>query len=397
MTRILSLCVESDRILGGRGECVLQLNKRFRHVHHVCSDLTWDQNPTWTVTVPKSTTGYEFAPGFPTNLLVNSEAYLIHCLDIIKRWKPDVIHAHDWDMQMIARNLRRITGIPWVAHFHLFQHEMMAAQNRPANDQTLVPPTYEQIALLEADRVICVSRSMATYAKMHMGIERPIDVVYNGVEAAAQVEWKPERSILFMGRIDPQKGWEHVVEIAERNSSVKVFVAGQIAAIPQEEAEKTDAMKRIRAAELLPNFRYLGHVKRSWRDSAYKNASFVAMPSNQEPFGIVALEAMARGIPLITTRVDGLAEFCDDSNSWLCRHSADSIFGAMWEALNAPEKTRKRIEGGLVTAKIFSWDNSARATLRVLEEASHGNVGTGPSASDGSADSNDQCCGAAPI
>lgn len=383
--------------MGGRGECVLQLNKRFRNVHHVCSDLTWDQNPTWTVTVPKSTCGYDFDPGFPTNLLVNSEAYLIHCLDIIKRWTPDVIHAHDWDMQMIARNLRKITGIPWVAHFHLFQHEMMAAQNRPANDQTLVPPTYEQIALLEADRVICVSRSMATYAKMHMGCERPIDVVYNGVEAARQVEWKPERSILFMGRIDPQKGWEHVVEIAERDPAFRVSVAGQIAAIPQEEAEKTDAMKRIRAAEKLPNFRYLGHVPRSRRDSAYQNASFVVMPSNQEPFGIVALEALARGIPLITTRVDGLAEFCDDSNSWKCEHSSDHIKYVVNYALDWPEATRHRIENGLITAKIFSWDNTARATHRILEEASHGNVGTGPSASNGSADSDDQCCGAAPI
>lgn len=393
MTRILSLCVESDRIMGGRGECVLQLNRRFRNVHHVCSDLIWHEPPTWSVTVPHATGAYDFEPGFPTNLLVNSEAYLIHCLDIIKRWKPDVIHAHDWDMQMIARNLRKITGIPWVAHFHLFQHEMMAAQNRPANDQTLLPPTYEQLSLVEADRVICVSRSMATYAKMHMGCERPIDVVYNGVEQAKRVDWKPERSILFIGRIDPQKGWEHVVEVAEKYPEVRVFVAGQIAAIPAEEAEKTDAMKRIRAAEKLPNFTYLGHVPRSRRDSAYRNASFVVMPSNQEPFGIVALEAMARGIPLITTRVDGLAEFCDSSNSWGCEHSAGSINSAMECALANPDFVREKIAGGLITAKIFSWDNTARAAHRVLEEASNGKLGIGRSSSNGSANFNDKCGG----
>lgn len=382
MTKILSLCVESDRIMGGRGECALQLNKRFRSVHHVCSDLIWNEPPTWDVTVPHATAGYDFEPGFPTNLLVNSEAYLIHCLDIIKRWKPDVIHAHDWDMQMIARNLRKITGIPWVAHFHLFQHQMMTAQNRPATEQTLVPPTYEQLALVEADRVICVSRSMADYARQHMGCTRPIDVVYNGVDQAKPNDWKPEKSLLYMGRIDPQKGWEYVVELAERFPDVQVRVAGQIAAIPAEQAEKTEDMKRIREAQKLPNFQYLGHLSRSRRWAAYSNASFVVMPSRQEPFGIVALEAMARGAPLITTRVDGLGEFCDDSNSWGCSHSADSILDVMDYALAHPDETQRRIEWGLVTSKIFSWDNTAQAVRKILKEASYGRAGIGSGASD---------------
>jgi glycogen(starch) synthase len=383
MTKVLSLCVESDRIMGGRGECVLQINARLRSVHQICADLTWEQNPTWAVTVPPQSEFYNFEHKFPADFLLGCEAFTYHALELCKTWKPDVVHAHDWDMMGIARNVRRLTGIPFVAHFHLFQHEMLIAQGRPHNKETLLPPSYEWQGLEYADRVICVSESMRRYAQEKMMISRPIDVVHNGVTMPANIkEWNPGEisRLLYMGRIDPQKGWEYVARLPVIASDVEATIAGRIAAIEHEQAEQTEDMKLIRRLEKMPRFRYLGHVSRSRRDAVYREADFVVMPSRQEPFGIVALEALARGIPLITSGVDGLSEFVGESNAWICEHSEESILECVREARKFPEETRKRIGKGLETARCFSWDETARKCEAILNEAANGNTGTGRTA-----------------
>ena len=366
--RILNLCVESDRIMGGRGEMNCEVMTRLQtgghDVHHVCLDATWIKEPSYSWSIPSERWPMPCfeRPGIAAQVMHST---VIHCLKLRKTF--DVIVAHDWDMFFVASELSKVWGIPWVATCHLFQHQMALIEGRDATEEGMLPIANEWFGVSKAPHVVCVSNDMARYAREIMGVHREFSIIHNGVQPIIGVKPRPPTTnprCLFIGRLSFQKGYDYVLDLAEKHLELLIDVAGSMPALPADAAEESPTMRRIRALEKSnPNFTYHGHVSRYERDAVYDRADCVLMPSRAEPFGIVALEAMARGIPLVTTRVDGLAEFCDDSNSWRCDLSVESLYQAIKDAALGDA----RVERALTTAKEFSWDTCAKKWNALLK------------------------------
>lgn len=377
--RILNLCVESDRIMGGRGEMNIEVMTRLQEaghwVHHVCLDQSWIRQPIfhWSIPAERWPMPCWERPGISAQVMHST---VIHCLKL--KGDFDVIVAHDWDMLFVGAELSKVLGIPWVATFHLFQHQMAGIEGREPTEEGALPIAHEWFGLLNAPHVVCVSHNMVNYARNHMGIDRGINVIHNGVQPLKKSDHNsmPEQpNVLFIGRLSYQKGYDLILDLAEQVNDFKISIAGSMPALPQEAIEAAPNMLRIRALEARrpDSFKYYGHVPRYDRGAVYDRTDIVVMPSRAEPFGIVALEAMANGIPLITTRVDGLAEFCNDNNSWQCEPSSESIEKAINECRqNGVERARK-IQGGLVTANQFTWDVCAAKWEKLLEGIVNGN------------------------
>src|SRR5690606_26202466 len=130
-----------------------------------------------------------------------------------------------------------------------------------------------------------------------------------------------------------------------------------------------DALAAL-AAELgvAPRVRFAGYISDRERNTLYQAADVAVFPSRYEPFGIVALEAMALGAPLIVSGTGGLAEVVTHRETGLLFHPGDprSLAEQIIAALNAPSLCRAMARRALQAVKDrYSWEHVAQQTLAV--------------------------------
>jgi glycosyltransferase involved in cell wall biosynthesis len=382
--RILNLCVETDQIMGGRGEMNVEVMPRLQalgnQVHWVSLSETWTNKPLFETSCPRER--WPFVCGDQAAVAAQVlHATIMHCIKLGNRF--DVILAHDWDMMFPAQELAKLWRIPWVACFHLFQHEMASVEGRSSDDPSIMPIAFEWNAISQASRVTCVSHAMARYAQKNM-VDRHIDVVHNGVQQIANASFRPitgKPKLLYMGRIATQKGAQFVCDLAENTDEFDITFCGKHAALEVEDAEATAEMKRIRELEKLPHFHYHGWVSREDRHKFYEDCDMVVMPSLAEPFGIVGLEALAHGRPLLTTMVDGIGEFADGNNAWKISTDWRRIAEVARSVVTSGTLAEERSRNGIQTAASFNWDATALKYHRLIQEIVYGDFRAGHAAS----------------
>lgn len=140
------------------------------------------------------------------------------------------------------------------------------------------------------------------------GIEASVLRCFVEPDAGPNLPLRERAEIVFTGRLTEQKGVQHVLEVARARPAMSFTVAGSGPLAATVES----------AAEALPNLRYLGFVDRATARDVVRAARAVLVPSRwAEPAGLVALEAMAVGTPVVAYRRGGLAEYVRDTGGGL--------------------------------------------------------------------------------
>ena len=135
--------------------------------------------------------------------------------------------------------------------------------------------------------------------------EKKIAVVLNPVSLPpAATNAGNGQYVGYVGRVTPEKGIGHLIEMARRLPDIPVFVAG-------------DALTQRELQFKVPrNMRFLGFLPRSEVNQFYRNARIVVVPSIwQEPFGLVAAEAMSNGVPVVAFRSGALSEIIEENET----------------------------------------------------------------------------------
>jgi 1,4-alpha-glucan branching enzyme len=253
--------------------------------------------------------------------------------------------------------LRQILHKPLVYNIHLPQ---------PPGPGLLL----DNLGLVAADLVIVNSQAVRQeLADRDLPFHR-IEVVSNGVDAQVYrpaPDWPADDGyVLFVGRLVPQKG----VELLLRAFGVILYRCPQSRLVIVGDGEQELYLKRVA--------RYLGFPHRvtfaNWQTGPalvhlYQRAQVVAMPSYYEPFGIVALEAMSCGRPVVATRVGGLAEVIEDGLQGYLVPVGDHLTLArrlVYLILNS-ERRRQMGQAARVRAAEFSWSNVGSRTLTLYE------------------------------
>jgi glycosyltransferase involved in cell wall biosynthesis len=276
----------------------------------------------------------------------------------------DVIHAHDWTTFRAGLALREATGKPLVAHVHITEFDKSGGQHA---DPTVYALEREGIA--GADRVVAVSQRIAqTCCERYGAHPARIRVVYNAVDEASGPDAPPPLPrplVLFLGRVTLQKGPEYFLEAAKRVLEVQPdahFVM----------AGTGDLLPRMieRAAELgiAPRVAFPGFVDRARAAALYAAADVFVMPSVSEPFGIVPLEAMDRGVPVIVSRQSGVSELVANAlkcDPWEVERMASLIAAA----LRYPTLARSLSENGRSEVAQLRWPAAAQKLEAVFAEA----------------------------
>ena len=278
----------------------------------------------------------------------------------VAEFKPDVIHSqHIWLLSWLARK----TGLPYVVTAH--GTDLMGYQKNPRFKQ------YADEAAAGAKRIITISNDNDELVrKLFPDVSVKTVFMRNGYdperfypekltrdEVLAEYDLPPlKHLVLFAGKLTYFKGVDVLVEAAriyesERNGEIMTLIAG--------EGELAKQLKKQAKDLGLKNFHFLGFLGVSQLRALYSTADVSVVPSRREPFGLVAVEALACGAPVVATNQGGLPDIINDDVGALV--DVDDAF-ALAEAIQREAYRPDRPERGRYAAK-YAFENYAQDSL----------------------------------
>jgi glycogen(starch) synthase len=303
---------------------------------------------------------------------------LAHGVELGDRHDFDVVHGHDWLVAGAGDHLAKRFRAPFVATIHATEfgrHQGWVDKH---------PQSYihgvERWMANRADRVITCSSYMREHVADVYGLEESrIAVIPNGIDPSELVPVddldtlrsrfaKPsEKLVLLVGRLVYEKGFQLALEalpgLIERVGDVRFLVAGSGTA-------EGELREQATALGLDAHGTFLGWIGDDVLHSLYRIADLTVVPSIYEPFGLVALEAMASGCPCLVADTGGLREVVPNEDVGLRFRSRDpSSLASMAERLLTDEELRDRLVAEASEHVLsFDWADVARQVGEVYTE-----------------------------
>lgn len=299
----------------------------------------------------------------------------------------DLVHTHDWLVGFAAEAFSAAHGVPLLATIHATERGRL--RGHVLNDLQRSIDDAERRLVQSAQRVITCSRAMASEVEEYFGLpQEEIVVIPNGVRID-RFDWlttlehdefrqrfaKPDEQIVFnVGRLVYEKGADLLIEAAprvlERMPKTKFIIAGTGPLLHRLE-------QRVEQLGLGEQIKLPGFLSYEDRDRLYLLASCCVFPSRYEPFGIVALESMAAGTPVVVSNVGGLGTVVKHEETGITVYPDDveSLVWGILRILEGPDSARQRAERARVAVRRqFSWSHIADLTNQVGAELSREGV-----------------------
>jgi D-inositol-3-phosphate glycosyltransferase len=248
-----------------------------------------------------------------------------------------------------------------------------------------------------ADRVICATElERAAIGRLYAANADKITVIPLGVDlerfrpggkdvARTELGLEDERVILFVGRIEPLKGVDILINAAaiiESDIDCTVLIVGGDTS-SRAQVEKLRSLAREKGIE--QRVAFVGAVDHEKLPLYYNAADVCVVPSHYESFGLVAIEAMASGVPVVASRVGGLTDTVKHGETgylipWLCPEP----FAERIELLLENEPLRRNLgEAARLAVDRYRWENVAGAILAVYNELTGESTGLLPAGTTG--------------
>ncbi len=356
------------------------------HVPHVLHDLGYGNRVVHIpagpeVPLPKEVLASHL-PEFVEGILAFAES---------KGLQYDLIHSHYWMSGLAARDLKAEWNVPIVHMFHtlgIMKQRVARVPDEAEGDYRLKG---ESDVLQLADRIVASTLAeLAQLQWLYKANVRKVVIIPPGVdlthfypiptdEAKEYIGVLPcEQVVLFVGRIEPLKGIDTLIEaiaiLRQRNVMVCLSVIGGDADVSQDEL--SDEMARLQVLrekyDLQDLVTFLGRRGQDTLPYYYSASEAVVVPSHYESFGMVALEAMACGTPVVASQVGGLAYLVQDGVTGFTvpvdepQALADCLIRLLQDA-----SLRKRMgEQAAAFALDYDWDKIAARIVKLYAEIS---------------------------
>ncbi|MHA6792125.1 glycosyltransferase [Pseudonocardia bannensis] len=300
---------------------------------------------------------------------------------LLRAWaadRPDVVHAHFWMSGLASLAAAGRLGIPLVQTFHALGH--VKRRHQGAEDTSPEGRTAAERAIArQVDRVIATCTD-EVFELFRLGAARPrITVVPCGVDTETFTPQGPvlergyRRRLVSIGRLVRRKGVDEVIEALSRVPAAELLVAG---GPPAGEAMADDPdVRRLqalaRARGVAGRVRFLGAVARPDVPALLRSADAVVCVPWYEPFGMVPLEAMACGRPVVASAVGGMTDTVIHQVTGLHvpPRRPDALARSLCELLAQPTLQLTLGAAGRDRAVArYGWDRVGAATAEVYEQ-----------------------------
>jgi glycogen(starch) synthase len=331
--------------------------------------------------------------------------------ELLARERFDVVHSHDWLVADVARTVAADAGLPWLVTVHATEHGRHGGFVARPPQSTI--HAHERTMARDADHLITCSQWMRDHVSAVFGVARDtITTLPNGIDldaltaerqtgdldalttergqadadAALRARLAPggERLVLLAGRLVHEKGFDLALDALasvlcepsgdEDHPSVRFVVAG---AGPAED----DLHAQSRRLGLHVYGRFLGWVDDETLHALYRVCDICLIPSRYEPFGIVALEAMALGCACVVADTGGLREIVPGDETVgvrVPREDRPALTAAVTRLL-IDDALRDRITAQARRhVRRYGWTHVAAATAELLGALGQSAVTTSP-------------------
>jgi D-inositol-3-phosphate glycosyltransferase len=298
-----------------------------------------------------------------------------------KKIKYDLIFSHYWLSGLAALRLKEAWGVPVV---HMF-HTLALLKNQNAHSEKEIEGDYriegEKKVLSGIDRLIVATPDeKEKLITLYSANSEIMEIIPPGVdltrfypipeEEAKEFIGIPteERMILFVGRIEPLKGVDTLIKAIAQLQQADVLskcphylyiIGGDPDSDPKEMNTEMQRLQKLRAELGVKDLViFLGKKEQDILQYYYSSAEMLVMPSNYESFGMVALESMACGTPVIATQVGGLQHLVQDKETGFIvpNGNPDALEEKITQLLCKEEIKQELGENSILYAQSFSWD-----------------------------------------
>ena len=356
------------------------------HVPHVLHDLGYGNRVVHIPAGPEVPLSKEtlasYLPQFVDNVLSFAEQ---------KGLQYDLIHSHYWMSGVAAAELKKSWHIPII---HMY-HTLGLMKNRIARSETEKEGQYrvsgEKEALQAADRIVAATQAeRAQLQFLYHAANRKIAIIPPGVDTAHFYPIPPDEAkevvgipkgdclILFVGRIEPLKGIEVLLRaLAHQRNNNHISVCPQSLAIIGGDPSSQDMNAEMSRLQTLCDelgigdmVVFLGKRSQSSLPYYYSAAEVMVVPSHYESFGMVALEAMACGTPVVASQVGGLAFLIEDGVTGYVVPDDDPVaLSDRLESLMSQSELRSQMSAnGIAHAHKYAWERIAAKMLALYQE-----------------------------
>jgi glycogen synthase len=295
------------------------------------------------------------------------------------RFSFDLVHGHDWLVANACDHLAKRFGAPLVTTIHATEH------GRHQGFVDKHPQSYihgvERWITNRSDRVIACSFYMREQIADIFGVEEEqVSVIPNGIDPADLQPQDPdelrrlrlefaqpdEKLVLLVGRLVYEKGFQLALaampEVTERVPGTRFLVAGS-------GTHEAELRRQAQELGLMEHGTFLGWIGDDVLHSLYPIADVCVIPSIYEPFGLVALEAMASGCPCLVADTGGLREVVPHEEAGLRFRARDpeALAEMAVRVLDDEQLGQRLVSEGLEHIRRFDWADIAERTASVYD------------------------------
>jgi glycogen(starch) synthase len=296
------------------------------------------------------------------------------------RFSFDLVHGHDWLVANACDHLAKRFGAPLVTTIHATEH------GRHQGWVDKHPQSYihgvERWITNRSDRVIACSYYMREQIADIFGVEgERVSVIPNGIDPRDLQPQDPaelrrlrlefadpdQKLVLLVGRLVYEKGFQLALEampgVIERVPGTRFLVAGS-------GTHEAELRRQAEGLGLMEHGTFLGWIGDDVLHSLYPIADICVVPSIYEPFGLVALEAMASGCPCLVADTGGLREVVPHEEAGLRFRARDpeALAEMAVRVLGDEQLGERLVSDGLEHIRRFDWADIAEQTVGVYEQ-----------------------------
>lgn len=297
------------------------------------------------------------------------------------RLRYDLIHSHYWLSAVVARELSARWQLPTVHMSHTLGLVKLEVSGEEADTESEIRIEIERRVMREAGALVAASEIEADELTRLYGADpAKVSIVPCGVDTDVfrpirQVDAREalgrdqcERLVLFVGRIEQIKGIDVLLDALGLLFKRRPDLRGELCLLvvggaldPGDDAPETEKVQDLRRLvhehRMEDSVDFVGSVDQDRLALWYSAADLCAVPSLTESFGLVALEAMACGVPVVATRVGGLQTVVEDGRSGLLVAPGDhaALAEAIEQVLMDHRLRMHLAHGARERAEQFTW------------------------------------------